>query len=68
MTDKSGKLADDTTPLKVAEDTNAAGKIDLPSEHYQSFGSVLLDSATGKEDVDERSPDADEGTTDNSQA
>ena len=63
MTDKLS----DTTPLVgLSDDTESQAGMDH-TEKKESFGSVLLNTATGNEDG-EQSPDADDGTTDSSQA
>lgn len=58
----------DTTPLVgISDDTESQAGIDH-TERKESFGSVLLNTATGQEGEGEHNPDADDGTTDSSQA
>ena len=64
MTDKLS----DTTPLVgISDDTESRGNADA-ADRKESFGSVLLNTATGQEGEGEHNPDADDGTTDSSQA
>jgi len=64
MTDKLS----DTTPLVgISNDSESRTDAD-GTEQKESFGSVLLNTATGQEGEGEHNPDADDGTTDSSQA
>lgn len=67
MTDK---LSDTTPLIGISDDTESqadAGRSEKDGKK-ESFGSVLLNTATGQKEGDEQNPNADDGTADSSQA
>ncbi len=70
---------DDTVPAHTGDDQSLLGRIINPTPQQErgvqsdqgdqpTFGSVLLNTVTGNEGREPVNPDADDGTTDNSQA